>query len=213
MSTADIPPRQPDRSRDHIDTVEVDVVPMDDDDFPSLSAGATPMRPVPAPSISVPVERRPTADAVETTSFGVTSGDSNNRASKPTFLGDDTMANNIKDILSGLQSIDGFIAAAVADSDSGMALGTIGGGAAFNVDMAAAANTEVVKAKGRAMKALKLNDAIEDILITLGTQYHIIRPLSSRPTVFFYIAVDRDKANLALARFALADAESELKLS
>lgn len=213
MNTAAIPPRAVDRSRDHIDTVEVDVVPIDDETIESFSAAATPPRPVPAPSVSGAVARRPTAEAVETTSFGVTSGDSNNRANQPTFLGDETMANNIKDILGNLQSIDGFIAAAVADSDSGMALGTIGGGANFNVDMAAAANTEVVKAKGRAMKALKLNDSIEDILITLGTQYHIIRPLKSRPTVFFYIAVDRDKANLALARFALADAESELKLS
>jgi CheY-like chemotaxis protein len=121
------------------------------------------------------------------------------------------MANNINDILAELQGIEGFIAAAVADSNSGMTLGKVGGGSDFNIELAAASNTEVVKAKHRAMKALKLtNERIEDILITLGSQYHLIRPLEKRPEVFVYVALDRRRANLAVARFAVADAEEKL---
>lgn len=121
------------------------------------------------------------------------------------------MANNINDILNEVQEIEGFIAAAVADSNSGMTLGKVGGGPDFNIELAAASNTEVVKAKLRAMKALKLtSEKIEDILITLGTQYHLIRPLTKRPEVFIYVALDRRRANLAVARFALADAEEKL---
>lgn len=122
------------------------------------------------------------------------------------------MANNISEILKDLVAIDGFVAVAVADSNSGLTLGKMGGGPSFNVDMAAASNTEVVKAKLRAMKALKLEDKIEDILITLGTQYHLIRPLSDRPEVFLYLAVERSRANLAIARYALAEAEGRMVL-
>ncbi len=123
----------------------------------------------------------------------------------------DTM-NNINEILSRLQSIDGFIGACLVDSDSGMTLGIVGGGAALNLEVAAAGNTEVVRSKRKAMRALNLKDEIEDILITLGKQYHLMRPLRSRPGVFFYLAVERARANLAMARMTLADAEKDLNL-
>lgn len=120
-------------------------------------------------------------------------------------------ANSVKEVLSKLElTIEGFIGAAVADSDSGMCIGSTGGAGVMNIEVAAAANTEVVRAKRKAMKTLNLRDEIEDILITLGKHYHLIRPLRSRPQLFMYIAVDRSRANLAMARFALADAERDL---
>ncbi len=79
------------------------------------------------------------------------------------------------------------------------------------LEVAGAANTEVVRAKRKAAKSLGLKDDIEDILITLGKQYHLIRPLRSRSSVFFYVALDRTRANLALARIALADVEKDLQ--
>jgi hypothetical protein len=118
--------------------------------------------------------------------------------------------NNISENLARLQSIDGFIGACLVDSESGMTLGIVGGGGMLNLEVAAAANTEVVRAKRKAMKALNLKDDIEDILITLGKQYHLMRPLRSRPGVFFYLALDRARANLAMARFNLADVEKDL---
>lgn len=121
-------------------------------------------------------------------------------------------SNNIKENLLRLESIEGFIGAAVADSDSGMCLGFVGGAGVLNMELAAASNAEVVRSKRKAMKALGLRDEIEDVLITLGKQYHLIRPLKARPTVFFYFALDRARANLAMARFALVDAERELTL-
>jgi hypothetical protein len=120
-------------------------------------------------------------------------------------------ANTVKDALSKLElTVEGFIGAAVADADSGMCIGTTGGASILNMEVAAAANTEVVRSKRKAMKALNLRDEIEDILITLGKQYHLIRPLRARPTVFIYLALDRGRANLAMARYTLADAERDL---
>ena len=36
------------------------------------------------------------------------------------------------------------------------------------------------------------------------------RTLRSRSTLFFYVALDRSRANLAMARIALADVEKDL---
>lgn len=116
---------------------------------------------------------------------------------------------NIKDSLAKLNQIDGFVGAALVDSESGMLLGQEGGGN-LNLEVAAAGNTEVVRAKRKTMTNLAIKDGIEDILITLTKQYHLIRPLRSRTTLFFYVALDRSRANLAMARIALADVEKEL---
>ncbi|MDC8015221.1 hypothetical protein OD750_021985 [Tahibacter sp. BL] len=89
-----------------------------------------------------------------------------------------------------------------------MTLGRIGSG--LDLDLAAAGNTEVVRAKMKTMKSLGLADSIEDILITLGKQYHIIRPIAAKPGLFLYLVLDKAKSNLALARRNCQDAEASL---
>jgi hypothetical protein len=116
---------------------------------------------------------------------------------------------NIKESLSRIMQLDGAMAAAVVDSNSGMMLGSDGGGP-VNLEIAAAGNTEVVRAKRKTMKALSLKDTIEDILITLHGQYHLIRPLSSNDALFIYLVLDKGKGNLALARHQLAGVEKDL---
>jgi len=88
------------------------------------------------------------------------------------------------------------------DSEGELALTTQGGGG-IDLELAAAGNTEVIRSKRRVAKALNLNDTIEDILITLGKQYHIIRPLEKNDNVFLYLILDRTKANLAMAHYEL----------
>lgn len=114
--------------------------------------------------------------------------------------------------LSALTDIDGFIGAALVDSDSGLVLGTQGGGS-LDLEMAAAGNTEVVRAKRKTMKSLGLRDKIEDMLITLTKQYHLIRPLDSNDAIFLYIALDRKSANLGMSRQQLLKFEKTLDLS
>ena len=73
-----------------------------------------------------------------------------------------------------------------------MALGTLGGSKDFDLDVAAAGNTDVVRAKLRTMEHLGIKDEIEDILITLGDQYHLIRLIKARGTngLFLYLVLD-----------------------
>lgn len=110
--------------------------------------------------------------------------------------------------------IDGALGAALVDYTSGMALGTVGGGKDLDLAVAAAGNTDVVRAKVRTMEMLGLQDEIEDILITLGTQYHLIRLLKGRGAngLFLYLALDKNRANLAMARHQLRRIESELEV-
>ncbi|MEU6820660.1 hypothetical protein ABZ921_08535 [Streptomyces atriruber] len=109
-------------------------------------------------------------------------------------------------------SIEGVIGAALVDYTSGMALGTIGGGKDLDLSVAAAGNTDVVRAKLRTMEMLGLKDEIEDILISLGSQYHLIRLMKGRNNngLFLYLALDKDRANLAMARHQLKRIEAGL---
>ncbi len=114
--------------------------------------------------------------------------------------------------LEKLNTLAGFVGAALVDSDSGMALATSGGGG-INLELAAAGNTEVIRAKRNVAKMLGISDAIEDVLITLTSQYHLIRPLESNPLLFLYVVMDRSKSNLAMARHELKSFEKTLDFS
>lgn len=116
---------------------------------------------------------------------------------------------DVKKSLDLLLSIDGAMCTAIVDASSGMILGQAGSG--LDLEVAAAGNTEVVRAKLRTMRDLGLGDeAIEDILITLGKQYHIIRPMARQEGLFIYLVLDKAKSNLAMARRKVLEVEKEL---
>jgi len=117
---------------------------------------------------------------------------------------------NINESLASLLAVDGAMLVALVDSSTGMLLGEAGSG--LDLETAAAGNTEVVRAKLRTVKSLGLTDTIDDILITLTTQFHIIRPLAKTPEVFIYFVLDRAKANLALARIKAKEIDGQLDL-
>ena len=117
---------------------------------------------------------------------------------------------NINTSLEEIMKIYGAQCAALVDSSSGMMLGSIGTG--VDMEVAAAGNTEVVRAKLKTMKALGLDDTIEDILITLGKAYHIIRPMAAHEGIFLYAVLDKSRSNLALARRKIADIEKTIEI-
>lgn len=124
------------------------------------------------------------------------------------------MANTETSLKEAMSVIEGATGVALVDYTSGMALGTLGGGKEFNLEVAAAGNTDVVRAKLRTMEHLGLKEEIEDILITLSGQYHLIRLLKSRGGngLFLYLVLDAGRANLAMARHQLRRIEGELEV-
>ncbi len=116
---------------------------------------------------------------------------------------------NLNDSLDQLMTADASLCAALVDSSSGMLLGSAGGG--LDMELAAAGNTEVVRAKYKTIALLGLSDAIDDILITLDSQYHIIRPIRSQSGLFLYLVLDK-KGNLALARRKMQEVEQKIEI-
>ena len=116
---------------------------------------------------------------------------------------------NIKKSMDRVLTIGGALGAALVDFETGMCIG-MAGNPGFDLELAAAGNAEVVRAKKSIRDKLGLSDKIEDILISLDTQYHLIRMVGT--TMFIYVALDRKKANLALARKELQSIDGELEV-
>jgi CheY-like chemotaxis protein len=112
-------------------------------------------------------------------------------------------------ILRAAMEIEGALGVALVDTRSGEALGKEGG-ATLDVALAAAGNAQVLEAERRHLEGLGIPDPIEDILITLEDQYHLIRPLTgARAHLFLYLVIDRRAGNLGLARLKLVRAEAK----
>ncbi|GAA2568217.1 hypothetical protein [Pseudonocardia hydrocarbonoxydans] len=122
---------------------------------------------------------------------------------------------NIEHSLDMVANIKGAFAAAIVDYDSGMSLGSRGGSPEFDLDVAAPGNSEVVRTKFEVMEKLGLREGIEDILITLDTQYHLIRPIrgNNEEKLFFYLVLNRAQANLAMARRDLRVIEQQFYMA
>lgn len=117
---------------------------------------------------------------------------------------------NIEESLTKIMNIDGALGAALVDFKSGMTLGTIGD--RLDMELAGAGTTEVVRAEKQIIEQLNLDRQIEDILITLESQYHMIRVFHENDNLFTYLVLDKEKSNLALARMHLAEIDAELDI-
>lgn len=107
-----------------------------------------------------------------------------------------------KQIVEGFEKvaseIPGYIAAALVDIDSGMTLGMKSLRNDFDLTAASAYNSEMVKQKQKIMRALNLKTTLEDMIITLGDQIHLIKLVGGNS--FIYLAADRSSTNLAIVR-------------
>ncbi|MFD1468814.1 hypothetical protein ACFQ48_11315 [Hymenobacter caeli] len=104
-----------------------------------------------------------------------------------------------------------LVAVAIVDAQSGMALASHSNSPTFNPETAAAYNTEVVKQKQKALTALKLqSETINDILITLTNQLHLIN-IAEGGKKFIYLVVNSRDTNLAIARDVLRQQSELLK--
>ena len=98
--------------------------------------------------------------------------------------------------------VQGVIATAAVDLESGMTLAAKSNRADFDLTVASAYNSELVKQKMKIMRALNLKSSLEDMLLTLSDQYHVIRLLPGG-TGFIYLAADRSATNVAILRTSI----------
>lgn len=113
--------------------------------------------------------------------------------------------------LDPLRELDGCTAACLVDTESGVVLGAQSGYAGEpgrDLQAAAAGCAELLRRERETIAALALDDHLEDVLITLRGEYHILRAIAVRPSLCIYLVLDRQLGNLGMARFALAVAEA-----
>lgn len=110
-----------------------------------------------------------------------------------------------------IDKVDGVMAAALVDYETSIVLGMRRCVDDFDVDSAAHAQVAVLRAELDVIHRLGLSDGLHDLLISLESQYHLIRPVQGERTYFLYVVIDRANGNLALARHHVAQAESTLR--
>jgi CheY-like chemotaxis protein len=111
----------------------------------------------------------------------------------------------IEGVLAAAMQVPGALGVALVDGASGMTLAAAGGSPLLDLDLAGGAAADLLRAQVRVLAALGLRDTVEDVMVTLGTQYHLLRFLGPEQTALLYFVLDRERGNLGLARRRLAD--------
>jgi len=119
----------------------------------------------------------------------------------------------IRDCLQEILTVSGALAVGVGNWNTGQCLFkeglNKGDFPTSKIDSAVDLNSEVIRAKQRAVAALELDDNIDDILISLTRQWHLMRLLQVEG-YFLYLALDRSKASIASAGLKLRQANRKL---
>lgn len=118
----------------------------------------------------------------------------------------------VETALNRLLTLSGIICAALVDSQTGAILGKAASKEhmAFDIDTAAKGNSRVMRAKLETIEALRLDDEIEDIFITLQKQYHVIRPIPNAKSIFLYCVLDFARSNPFIIRQLMEAVGQEL---
>lgn len=119
---------------------------------------------------------------------------------------------DVEDTLAEIMDLDGAVGAAIVDYENGMTFGTVGG-RNLDMELAGAGTSEVVRSERNLIHDLRLNERIEDILISLKGQYHLVQMCQHHENVFIYLVINRDQGNLGLARRSINKVDEQLELS
>lgn len=114
----------------------------------------------------------------------------------------------LQEIVSTLSALDGVIAVAIVDYESGMIMASQINQEGFDLEVFAASGSNIIGAKKRTIAMLDNDDYIHDIVISMTSQYHLLCPCSQQNNnMFIYMVLNRETANLSSCRRTLFQAE------
>jgi predicted regulator of Ras-like GTPase activity (Roadblock/LC7/MglB family) len=114
-------------------------------------------------------------------------------------------------IIDQLMQIEGLLGCCVVDAETGLVMGQERiGDEEINLELIAASNTEVLKAHRRASRDMGCGDRVDEVIVTHGRRHQVLRTVASHPDLFVLAVLDKQRTNLALARFKIMDAEKAL---
>lgn len=114
-------------------------------------------------------------------------------------------------VLQELMLLDGLVFAALVDINTGQVIASEGRGP--DIDRAAAAAAEVLSVHRRTLRLMghwRPNDPVDEVLVTAGSRYHILRTLQAHPDLFILAVLDKLRSNLAMTRFRIMEAQQVL---
>jgi len=110
-----------------------------------------------------------------------------------------------------LAGLDGVIGCAVVDAGTGLVLAQQSReDKPVPLDLAAAASTQVLRAHQQASHDMGMGDDIDEVMTSAGARHHVMRAVSGRRGLFLFAVLDKQRTNLALARYKLMEAEQSL---
>ena len=113
-----------------------------------------------------------------------------------------------KQALAGLLPLEGLLGCAVVDSTTGLVLAReVREDQPVDMDLAAAASAQVLRAHRQAARAMGLSEQIDEVMTSAGPRHHVMRSVSRHPELFLVALLDKQRSNLALARFQLMELE------
>lgn len=113
--------------------------------------------------------------------------------------------------LETLVALDGVYACAVVEAPTGFVLARQErNNQPIDLDLAAGASAQVLRAHQHAHRQLGLTSEVDEVITTAGPRHHIMRTMSSLPGLFLFAVLDKQRTNLALARYKLMEAEQAL---
>lgn len=113
----------------------------------------------------------------------------------------------LKAIINKLAALEGVIAVAIVDYESGMIMSSQVNDPAFDLEVFAATGSNIIGAKKRTIKMLDNDDYIHDIVISMTSQYHLLCPCTQKENMFIYMVLNRETGNLSSSRRTLFQAE------
>ena len=117
-------------------------------------------------------------------------------------------ARQVERQLGQLLSTDGVLGCALVETASGELVAGEQRSDEFELDATAAACAQVLRAQIAAERTGAFDAPLDELVLTAGPRQQLMRPL---PRGLFLLAlVDRDRANLALTRLRMTEAEKNL---
>jgi predicted regulator of Ras-like GTPase activity (Roadblock/LC7/MglB family) len=104
-------------------------------------------------------------------------------------------------LLGATANIDGFILACLVDASTGMVLASRKDHESIGASAVAAGAADIVNVLSMLAGEVQ-TDGLEDVMVTFGSQFYVIRPVrqESDPHILLLVILDRLRANLAMAR-------------
>ncbi|MDQ6630042.1 MAG: hypothetical protein M3Z29_16595 [Pseudomonadota bacterium] len=113
--------------------------------------------------------------------------------------------------LAGLLKLDGLLGCALVDSSTGFVLAhDARDDQPLDMELAAAAAAQVLRSHQEAAQRMGLSDPVDEIIVTASGRHVMIRAMQRHPDMFIVALLEKNRTNLALARFQLLEVDRSL---